>query len=300
MMSIKIGTRGSRLAVRQAEIVKEAIDQLGLPVLTELVIIQTTGDKILDRSLDKIGGKGLFVKEIEEALWDGRIDMAVHSLKDVPEEMPSGLMIGAVLGRENPADALVTKSGCGFLELPKGARIGTGSLRRKVQLLALRPDLEVIPIRGNIDSRLRKMDEGHEGIEGVVLAAAGLIRNGLSHRITYYFTPQEMVPACCQGMLAVEVRQNDSRLSEILGLIHDSKGDRIQKAERGFLKGVGADCHAPAGALAVEKNGMLHMRAMFYEDGFYTASGTAKPDMAEALGQRLASEILLKIQKRQV
>lgn len=298
MKTINIGTRGSRLAMRQAEIVKESIDALGFPVCTKLVVIQTKGDKILDRTLDKIGGKGVFVKEIEEALWDGRIDLAVHSLKDVPESVPNGLTIGAVLARENPADALISKSGCGFYELPKGAKIGTGSLRRKVQLLALRPDLQVIPIRGNIDSRIKKLDDGQEGLEGIVLAAAGLIRNQLAHRISYTFSPQEMIPACCQGMLAVEARQKDTELLNILQHIHDHQADRLQRAERGFFKGVGADCHAPAGALAVENNGYIHLSAMFYENGFYTATGTARPEEGGALGERLAKEILLKIQRK--
>ena len=298
MKIIKIGTRGSRLAVRQAEIVREAIESLGLPVKAELAVIQTKGDKILDRTLDKIGGKGVFVKEIEEALWDGQIDLAVHSLKDVPEELPQGLVIGAVLARENPMDALVTKSGCNFYHLPKGAKLGTGSLRRKTQLLQLRPDIEVVPIRGNIDSRLRKMDEGYEGIDGVVLAAAGLIRNGLTNRITHYFSLDEMIPACCQGTLAVELRENDFELIKIVSMIHHRNADFCQKAERSFLNGVGADCHAPAGALAVLEDGILNMTAMFYEDGLFTVKGQAPAQEAKILGQRLAVEILTQIEKK--
>ncbi len=287
--SIKIGTRGSLLAVRQAEIAKEIILEQFPQKNVEIITIKTTGDKILDKSLDKIGGKGIFVKEIETALLEGTIDIAVHSMKDMSDEMPDGLILGAVLKRENPMDVLVTKEGKKLWELPKGAKIGTGSLRRKLQLLALRPDLEILPIRGNIHTRLRKMEEG---MDGVVLAAAGLIRAGLKERISYYFELDEMIPASGQGILALQIREDDEEIRKIAKKVNDNEADICQKAERAFLKGIGADCHTPAGAFARKQGETLEMRAMYFTDRLHIVSGKSVVDQAEELGGFLAEEIL--------
>lgn len=288
---IKIGTRGSLLAVCQAEIVRDRIVGQCPQCEVEIITIKTKGDKILNQSLDKIGGKGVFIKEIETALLDGSIDIAVHSLKDMSDEMPQELMLGAVLERENPMDVLITKDGKKFSELPKGAKIGTGSLRRKLQLLSLRPDLEILPIRGNIHTRLRKMEES---MDGIVLAAAGLIRCGLKERISYYFELDEMIPASGQGVLALQIRSGDMEVRELVAKFNDAEADVCQKAERAFLKRIGADCHTPAGALARKQGDVLQMRAMYVMEKLHIVSGEGSLSQAEKLGVRLAEEILEK------
>lgn len=290
---IKIGTRGSLLAIKQAELAGEAIKSVLEEVEIEIVTIKTKGDKILNKTLDKIGGKGLFVKEIERALLNDDIDIAVHSMKDMPDEMPKGLMLGAVLKRENAMDAVVCKKGMSWENLPKGAKVGTGSLRRKTQLLALREDLEVIAIRGNIITRLQKLETE---LDAVVLAVAGLVRTGQQQNISHIFTIEEMIPAACQGILALQIRENNSFLKQAMEKIMDSDAYVCQKAERAFLNEIGADCHAPAGALAKIKDKKIEMKAMFYANQLFVVEGEERIEKAEELGKKLAIEIKKKIQ----
>lgn len=286
--SIKIGTRDSLLAIKQAELAGEEIKSVLNEVNIEIVKIKTKGDKILHKTLDKIGGKGLFVKEIERALLQGDIDVAVHSMKDMPDEMPKGLALGAVLKRENAMDAVVCANNVTWEKLPKGATIGTGSLRRKTQILALRNDLNVVPIRGNIITRLQKLEQG---FDAVVLAVAGLVRTQQQQRISHIFTLQEMIPAACQGILALQIRENDLFLKNAMEKINNENAFVCQKAERAFLKQIGADCHAPAGALAKIENGKLYMKAMFYTNKILISEGYDSVENAEDLGKILAMEI---------
>lgn len=282
---IKIGTRGSELAIRQAEIVKQKLQEKFLNIEIEIITIKTAGDKILNKTLDKIGGKGVFVKEIELALLDKKIDIAVHSMKDMPIEFPEGLMLGAVTERENPMDVLISKNGLDFYSLSKGAKIGTGSLRRKVQLLSLRKDIEVVPIRGNIHTRIEKMEKE---LDGLVLAAAGLKRCGLENKISYHFDLSEMIPAACQGILALEIRKEDKEILHFVQAIHHEKTEICQKAERAFLKEIGADCHAPIGAFAIiNSNNQIEMTAFFYSSQLIRVYEKAKILEAQELGIKI-------------
>lgn len=285
---IKIGTRGSILALKQAEIVEKLLKEKFNDVKTEIVVIKTQGDKILDKTIDKIGGKGVFVKEIEQALIDRKIDIAVHSLKDMPEEMPKGLKLGAVTKRENPMDVFVSGDGKSFFDMPSGSRIGTGSLRRSVQLKNLRDDIEIVPIRGNINTRLSKI--GNE-VDGVVLAAAGLNRAGLSEKISYEFSLDEMVPAACQGIIGIQIRDNDQYIEKYMIALNDKKSEICQKAERGFLKVVGADCHAPVGAFAKVDGDNIKIKAVYYTDKIIFEEISGNVNEASELGKKLAEKI---------
>lgn len=245
---IQIGSRGSALALAQTRWVRERLERHFPGIRCEIVEIQTRGDQILDQPLSQVGGKGLFIKEIEERLLDGRIDLAVHSLKDMPAGLPEGLCIGAVSEREDPRDVLISRGGMPLRELRQGARIGTSSLRRKAQLLQHRPDLEVVSLRGNINTRLRKLEESD--LDGIVLAAAGLCRMGWEGRIAEYFDPGEWVPAVGQGALAVEVRSGDEEVAALVrALDHRDTRDAVT-AERAFLARVGGSCRVPIGAYA--------------------------------------------------
>ncbi|MGH7411648.1 MAG: hydroxymethylbilane synthase, partial [Candidatus Methylomirabilis sp.] len=212
--ALKLGTRGSPLALRQARLVADALSKRWPDLEVALVPIKTSGDRLLDARLAEAGGKGLFVKEIEEALLEGRIDLAVHSLKDLPAELPGGLGIGAMLPREDPLDALVSRGSLRFADLPPGARIGTGSLRRRVQLLHRRPDLQLVPLHGNVETRLKKLET--VGLDALVLAVAGLIRLGLQERITERLQPDLCLPAIGQGALVIEMRVDDRRVAAIV------------------------------------------------------------------------------------
>lgn len=254
--TITIATRESRLALWQAEYVKSLLEQdLGLKV--NLLGMTTRGDQILDRSLSKVGGKGLFVKELETALEEGRAQLAVHSLKDVPMELPEGFELVAILEREDPRDAFVSTRYAHFSELPLGALVGTSSLRRVVQLKALRPDLRIEPLRGNLDTRLRKLDEG--GYDAIVLAAAGLMRLGLAERIRSRFDTQEMIPCAGQGALGLEVRADAGRLKQQLaGLIHRPTW-LATLAERAVSRSLGGSCSMPLAAHAHWEGAVLQM-----------------------------------------
>jgi hydroxymethylbilane synthase len=240
---IVIGTRGSNLALWQAEWVRAALAQRFPDVACELAIIKTEGDKILDVPLAKVGGKGLFVKEIEEALLQGRADVAVHSMKDMPSEIPAGLTIGAVPERETPLDVLISRNGLTLMELPAGGVIGTSSLRRAAQLRHLRPDLVVVSLRGNVETRVRKLDT--EPLAAVVLAAAGIKRLGLEHRVSEHLDDERMLPAVGQGALCIEIREDDPRIGPMVAALNHAATRTVVSGERAFLKRLQGGCQVP-------------------------------------------------------
>lgn len=246
LSNIVIATRESRLALWQAEHVQALLQERGHAV--SLLGMTTRGDQILDKSLSKVGGKGLFVKELELALEEGRADIAVHSLKDVPMDLPEGFVLACVLEREDPRDALVAPRHASLDELPQGAVVGTSSLRRVVLLRALRPDLRIEPLRGNLDTRLRKLDEGH--YDAIVLAAAGLKRLGLEHRIRVAFDPDTMLPAAGQGALGIEVRADRTDLIALLATLSHPRDWLATAAERAVSRSMGGSCSMPLAAHA--------------------------------------------------
>ncbi|AZB43830.1 hydroxymethylbilane synthase [Bacillus sp. FJAT-42376] len=250
MRKIIIGSRKSKLALTQTNWFIRKLQSLNLPYEFEVKEIVTKGDRILDVTLSKVGGKGLFVKEIEQAMFDGEIDMAVHSMKDMPAELPEGLTIGCIPKREDVRDALISKDHRKLSELPEGSIIGTSSLRRSAQLLAMRPDLEIKWIRGNIDTRLSKLQ--NEDYDAIILAAAGLARMGWSREtVTEYLDPSSCLPAVGQGALAIECRENDTELLEILSKINDAETEKTVRAERAFLKVMEGGCQVPIAGYAV-------------------------------------------------
>jgi hydroxymethylbilane synthase len=262
-MKLTYATRKSPLALAQcrAFVATLAAAHAGLE-LAELLVV-TTGDKIQDRSLAEMGGKGLFVKEIEEALLDERADLAVHSIKDVPGVLPPRLVLACVPKREDPRDVLVSPKYKKLSELPRGARIGTGSLRRKLSLLGARPDLDVVPVRGNVDTRLRKIET--ENLAGVVLARAGLVRLGLAERATEVLSPDVSLPAIGQGALGIEIRDSDARARDVLRAVHDAETAVSVAAERGVLVALGGDCKTPIAAYAERDGTDLRLRAFVAE-----------------------------------
>ena len=251
---IKIGTRGSRLALWQAEWIKSRLEEYRKDIKVKLVRIKTTGDKILDVPLSRVGGKGLFVKEIEEGLLKDTIDLAVHSMKDLPTELPAGLYIGAITEREDPRDALIIKVQSSkfkvksFKDLPKDAVVGTSSLRRQSQLKAIRPDLNIINLIVNLDTRIRKLVEGK--FDAIVVASAGVRRLGLGDRITEYLPPEVSLPAIGQGALGIEIRMNDKFTGELVGFLNHEETSLCVKAERAFLKRLEGGCQVPIAAYA--------------------------------------------------
>jgi hydroxymethylbilane synthase len=256
--TVTIATRESRLALWQAEHVRDLLVQRFGAQVT-LLGMTTRGDQILDRSLSKVGGKGLFVKELEAALEDGRAQLAVHSLKDVPMDLPPGFELAAVLEREDPRDAFVSSRYAALAELPQGARVGTSSLRRVVQLRAQRPDLVVEPLRGNLDTRLRKLDEGQ--YDAIVLAAAGLKRLGLAARIRGVFEPEQMLPCAGQGALGLETRSDAAPLVGLLSTLTHTPTLLAVKAERAVSRALGGSCSVPLAAFAVWEGDALQLRA---------------------------------------
>jgi hydroxymethylbilane synthase len=292
-----IATRESRLALWQAEHVRDAlVARFGLDV--QLLGMTTRGDQILDRALSKVGGKGLFVKELETALEEGRAHLAVHSLKDVPMELPAGFVLAAVWEREDPRDAFVSPHYASVAELPHGAVVGTSSLRRVVQLLAARPDLKIEPLRGNLDTRLRKLDEG--GFDAIVLAAAGLMRLGLAARIRARFEPEAMIPAAGQGALGIEVREDATELRALLAQTSHRPTLLAVLAERAVSRALGGSCSMPLAAHAVWQGGELQIRCAL---GHATEpqrpllharlqAPVAGEASADALGQAAAARLL--------
>ncbi len=260
MRCIKIGSRASRLALVQADIIIGLLKERFPHYSYEVVKIQTLGDKILDKTLDKIGGKGLFVKEIQSALIEGEIDLAVHSMKDMPADSPEALQLAAITEREDPRDVLVTRNKISFEALPKGAIIGSSSLRRQAQLLSLRKDIDIRAIRGNVETRIRKLDS--EGMDGVILAAAGLNRLGLQNQIQHYFEIEDFIPAVGQGALGCEIRRQDEELKEMLAAINHIETYGAVMAERSFLRLLEGGCHAPIGAYGKKVGGNLVLSGM--------------------------------------
>jgi hydroxymethylbilane synthase len=293
---ITIGTRGSKLALWQTNWVKGELERLNPGLQVNLEIISTKGDRVLDVSLPKLGeqGKGLFTKELEEAIRERRVDLAVHSLKDLPTELPAGLHIGAISTREDVRDALVARSGIqSFDELPQNALVGTSSLRRQAQIRAVRPDLRLEPIRGNVDTRLRKLDDGE--FDAIILAAAGLHRLGFAERITEHLSPQLVLPAVGQGALAIETRSDDARMNELVGQLNHEATWLACEAERAFLKGLGGGCLVPIAAHAMIESLSLKLTGLVAStDGSEIVRGTVAGahEEARALGQRLAKELI--------
>lgn len=290
---IIIGTRGSKLALWQADYIEQRLreEYPGLSVTQKRVT--TKGDRILDVPLAKIGGKGLFTKELEEEMLSGGIDLAVHSLKDMPAKVPDGLVIAAVTKRLDPGDALVSNRFSSFEELPKGARVGTSSLRRRAQILCARPDLEMLDLRGNVNTRLRKLDEGE--YDAIVLAVAGLKRLGFADRIRQVLPREMVLPAVGQGALAIETREDDKETRDMLAFLRDDDTICCTEAERSFLARVEGGCQVPVGVYATAKGDGLKVEAViasldgqrFYRGG---VNGTRKD--AAKLGENLAEKLL--------
>jgi len=257
LREMRIGTRGSQLALFQANWVKEKIEQAHPKLRVTLVKIKTTGDKIQDAPLAKIGGKGLFVKEIEEALLAKRVDLAVHSIKDVPTEFPEGLHLSVITKREDPCDAFISREGISLKNLPKGAKIGTSSLRRQAQLLHFRSDLQLIPLRGNLDTRLKKLKT--LSLDGIVLACAGLKRLGLDESITEILPADFSLPAIGQGALGIETRVGDAEVEEKIRFLNDPDSSVAVTAERAFLKRLEGGCQVPIAAFGRIVDSNLHL-----------------------------------------
>jgi hydroxymethylbilane synthase len=289
--TIRIGSRDSLLALIQTEIVIDAIRACDPEIEVELVKMKTTGDKILDRTLDQVGGKGLFVKELDEALLSHQVDLTVHSFKDMPMEQNPALPIVALSAREDPRDALVLpESG-----VMGAGPIGSSSLRRQIQLRALFPEHETRSVRGNVQTRLRKLEE--ENYSALVLASAGLRRLGLENRIARYFTPDEMIPAACQGILAVQGRAGEDY--RYLAAFDCPESHLLAAAERGFVRALNGGCSAPTAAYAELHNGVITLRTFYVsETGFvFRAVETAPADQAEQLGIRMAEKALAAAKK---
>ncbi len=289
-MKIRIATRKSALALWQANHVADALRPLPRVRSVELVPLTTRGDEVLDRSLQKFGGKGLFIKELEVAMEAGDADIAVHSMKDVPGDIPEGFCIAAVLERANPADALVGKN---LGELAEGARIGSSSLRRQAQLMALRPDLRVQPLRGNVNTRLKKLEDGQ--YDAIMLACAGLERLGLEAHISEIFSPDQMLPAAAQGVIGIECLEARTELLQILKLLDHAATRTVITAERAVAKQLQADCQSPVAAFGEIDGSTLNLRAMVASpDGRKIirehVSGPA--DDPETLGNSLSSKLL--------
>ncbi len=292
-MILKIGTRGSRLALAQSEWVKDWIEAGNRDIRVELVRIKTTGDKILDSPLSKIGGKGLFVKEIEEALLRKEVDLAVHSMKDVPAELPEPLTLCSFPEREDPRDALISANGHTLEQLPPGSLIGTSSLRRAAQLLHMRPDLDLKPLRGNVDTRLKKLQSG--GLQAIILATAGLRRLGFADRITQVISAVKILPAIGQGALGLEVRRDNEDTIRLLDFLNHVPTEVTVRAERAFLRKLEGGCQVPIAALARLNDGVLSLEGMVAElDGTRVLREeiSGEMDQAEELGISLAGRLL--------
>lgn len=289
-MKIRIATRKSALALWQAKHVADALRPLPQVTSVELVPLTTRGDEVLDRSLQKIGGKGLFMKELEVAMEAGDADIAVHSMKDVPADMPERFCIAAVLERANPADALVGKN---LGELAQGARVGSSSLRRQAQLLALRPDIRVEPLRGNVNTRLQKLEDGQ--YDAIILACAGLERLGLEAHISEIFSPDQMLPAAAQGVIGIECLEDRTELLQLLKLLDHAATRTVITAERAVAKQLQADCQSPVATFGEIDGTTLNLRAMVASpDGrkIIREQVSGPADDPEALGISLSGKLL--------
>lgn len=293
MMTLKIATRKSPLALWQAEHIRARLQELHPGLTVELVTFVTQGDKILDTPLAKIGGKGLFVKELEAALLDGRADLAVHSMKDVPMHLPTGLSLPVICEREDPCDAFVSNRFEGFEQLPKGATVGTSSLRRKTQILKARPDLNILDLRGNVGTRLSKLDAGE--YDAIILASAGLKRLGLSERIKHTLSPELSLPAVGQGALGLECRTDDQAILDLISPLQHEQTSICVRAERAFNSHLEGGCQVPIAAYATLENGQLQLEGRVGSvDGLVLLSSqvSGQPEHAEQLGIELAENLL--------
>ncbi len=293
MPELVIATRGSKLALAQARWTARRLEELEPGLAVRLQVIKTRGDKILDVPLAQVGGKGLFVKEIEDALLQGRAHLAVHSMKDMPAELPPGLVLAGVSPRQDPRDVLVSREGWSLAELPEGARLGTSSLRRRAQLLAQRPDLEIESIRGNVQTRLAKMES--QDLQGVILAAAGLERLGLQPAGARPLPLESMLPAVGQGILGFETRAEDQATRELVEAISDPQADAAARAERAFLARLEGGCQVPIAGHALCQGREVFLRGLVADlEGttLLRAQGRAPREQAEELGRRVAGEIL--------
>ena len=290
---IRIGTRGSKLALWQANWVKSVLQKKFPSTPIELIIIKTQGDKILDVPLAKVGGKGLFVKEIEQALLTRQIDIAVHSMKDMPADIPQGLCIGAIPERENPVDVFISRNGAGLSELAAGSVIGTSSLRRGAQLQHARPDIVIQPIRGNLDTRLKKLES--ENFDALVLAAAGVKRLNLEHKITEYLDPSFMLPAIGQGALCIETRKDDAIVGPLMASLDHAPTRSVVAGERAFLNRLEGGCQVPiAGHGRISENQFALTGLVAEIDGTRVIKGekSGPLDSPETIGIDLAEELL--------
>ena len=289
---IVIASRESRLAMWQARHVQGRLQALYPDAVVDILGMTTRGDQILDRPLSQIGGKGLFIKELEVAMQEGRADLAVHSLKDVPMEMPEGFSLAAIAARENPCDALVSNRFATLDELPPGAVVGTSSLRREAILRARYPRLKVEPLRGNLDTRLRKLDEGQ--YDAIILAAAGLIRLGLKERIRAVLTPEQSLPAPGQGALGIEILAARADVAQWIAALHDTATAHCVRAERAFSRALGGSCQVPLGGYALLDAGKLWLRGFVASaDGQQMIGGelTGEQENAEDIGRQLADQL---------
>jgi hydroxymethylbilane synthase len=290
---IRIATRQSPLALWQAEYVAARLEQTFPQVKTELVKMVTRGDKILDAPLAKIGGKGLFVKELEQGMLEGSADIAVHSMKDVPVDFPEGLHLAAILKREDPSDAFVSNHYASFADLPTNARIGTSSLRRQCQIKEHYPNAEIISLRGNVNTRLAKLDAGE--YDAIILASAGLIRLGMAERITQCLDTAVSLPACGQGAIGIECRVDDVEINEFLTALHDSETGLCVSAERAMNARLNGGCQVPIAGFAELQNNQLFMRGLVGSpDGslMYRSERSSALDQAETLGRLIAEDLL--------
>lgn len=293
MKTLKIATRQSPLALWQAEYIRARLQELHPDLTVELVKFVTQGDKILDTPLAKIGGKGLFVKELEAALLDGRADLAVHSMKDVPMALPEGLTLAVICEREDPLDAFVSNQFEKFADLPQGAKVGTSSLRRKSQILKQRPDLQIIDLRGNVGTRLGKLDDGQ--YDAIILASAGLKRLGLSERIRHCLTPDISLPAVGQGALGLECRAADKEVLALIQPLLHQETDVCVRAERAFNAYLEGGCQVPIAGYATLQNGQIHIEGRVGSaDGqtLLRAELTDEASNAQQLGENLARNLL--------
>ncbi|HLA48059.1 MAG: hydroxymethylbilane synthase [Nitrospinae bacterium RIFCSPLOWO2_12_39_16] len=290
---IRIGTRGSQLALWQANWVKSKLLEWNPGIEIEIHKIKTTGDKILDAPLSKVGGKGLFVKEIEEALFDKKIDIAVHSMKDVPTDLPEGLSISAITEREDPRDALISKDGLKLKELKKGAKIGTSSLRRQVQLLNFREDFKIYQLRGNLNTRMKKLSAGD--FDAIMLAAAGVKRMGWKDKITEYLPYDIFLPAIGQGALGIEIRDSDREAGKIVERFNHRETSLCVRAERSFLERLEGGCQVPIAAFGMINGNTIKLEGLVGSiDGkiLYRDTETDGENRVEELGVRLAEKLL--------
>jgi len=293
MENLIIGTRASDLAVYQSERVRDVLKDFDSDLEVDIEKIKTKGDKILDKPLSEIGGKGVFLKEIEKYMIEEEIDIAVHSLKDVPTSLPKGLELGAFMDEEDPRDCLVSQEYRNIEDLPSGGKVGTGSLRRKCLLLRERPDLEIVPVRGNVDTRVEKLRT--EDFDALILASSGLKRLGLEDEIATNLPPDRFLPAPGQGVLAVEIREEDHRLKSFLREVEDERLRGKMLAERMMLETLGGDCHVPVGAHTEFVQDDLSFTAMVGSpDGqeYIEVKSKSSLEQAEKLGQKIGSSLL--------